>query len=134
MGVQKNDSAQNLRTSCPDKKATKNIFELKLIVFQLPQPGGVRRYGWFGQKHFGRGEGILYYENTPYFGGSQNVRTPKKKDPLFYFRKSRRIWTALNLTNPPSFWLGHNYFGSKVTALSVKNRPYLRFTQKCHDR
>jgi hypothetical protein len=65
-----------------------------------------------------------YFFAQNYFFGPR-----KKKDPLFYFRKTRRIWTALNLTNPPSFWLGRNYFGSKVTALSVKTRPYLRFTQ-----
>ena len=25
--------------------------------------------------------------------------------------QTHRIWTALNVTNPPSFWLGRNYFG-----------------------
>ena len=43
------------------------------------------------------------FPDFAYFGGSRNVRPRKKKRPSFYFRKTRRIWTALNLTNPPSF-------------------------------
>ena len=35
--------------------------------------------------------------------------------------KTPRIWLALDVTNPPSFWLSCNYFSGKVTALSVKS-------------